>query len=63
MDAGPIKCKDLFAHLFCSASYRSAGGHLNHRDVHLADVGIQTAQLLEYTAAVHAREQGYAFSL
>lgn len=31
--------------------------------MHLADVGIQTAQLLEHTAAVHAWEQRYTFSL
>lgn len=45
------------------SSYRSAGRHLNHRDVHLTDVGVQTTQLLECAAAVHAREQRYTFSL
>lgn len=51
----------IFFGMLCS--YRSAGGHLNHRDVHLADVSVQTAQLLECTAAVHAGEEGDAFSL
>lgn len=31
--------------------------------MHLADVGVQAPQLLKYTAAVHTREQRYAFSL
>lgn len=56
----------FFVHLcsfFVLLSYRSAGWDFNHRDVHLADVGIQTAQLLKYTAAVHAWEQWYAFGL
>lgn len=44
-------------------SYRSAGGDLDHRDVHFADVGVQAAQLLEYTAAVHAWEQRHPFNL
>ena len=56
--------KQPFDRVLCLMfSYRSAGGHLDHRDVHLADVGIQTTQLLECTAAVHAGEQWYAFSL
>lgn len=45
------------------SSYWSAGGDFNHRDVHLADMGIQTAKLFKHTAAVHAREQRHSFGL
>lgn len=41
--------------------YRSVGRHLDHRDVHLTNVGVQAPQLLESTAAVHARKQGCTF--
>ena len=53
-------CADVFDMLL---SHLSAGGHLDHRDVHLADVGVQATQLLKYTAAVHAWKQGYPFGL
>lgn len=43
--------------------YRRAGGHLHHRDVHLANVGVQAAQFLEGAAAVHALEQRHVFIL
>lgn len=46
-----------------SLSYRGAGGHLHHRDVHLANVGVQAAQFLERAAAVHALEEWHAFIL
>lgn len=41
--------------------YRSAGRHLDHRDVHLTNMGIQAPQLLKSTAAVHARKQRCTF--
>lgn len=46
-----------------SLSYRGAGGHLHHRDMHLANVGVQAAQFLERAAAVHALEEWHAFIL
>lgn len=46
-----------------SLSYRGAGGHLHHRDVHLANVGVQAAQFLERAAAVQALEEWHAFIL
>lgn len=63
-DAGQMRHNNVLRHVFCVLlSYLSAGGHFNHRDVHLADVGIQTAKLLECTAAVHAWKQWHTFHL
>lgn len=63
-DAGPKKCfpADVLV-WYTTFSYRSGGWHLNHGYVHFADVGVQTAKFLKYTAAVHAREQRHPFGL
>ena len=45
------------------SSHRRAGGFLDNGDVHLADVGIEAAQLLKHTAAVHAWKQRLSFTL
>lgn len=51
------------SHHLHALTHLCVGRFLYEQDVHLADVGVETAQLFEHTATVHAWEQWYSRKL